>query len=240
MTSIRRPRWKPLVACLSICLLALSGCNPARSGKQEKFELRFAHVTSTGTPKGLAADYFAKQIEEKSDGRIQVEVFPNSELYGDKDEMQALQSNAVQMLAPASAKFTTIAPSLQVLDLPFIFDEPDEIPDIVSPETEIGKAIYANPDLEANGLQGSRPVGLRNEADPLEQPNALAQGHEGQEVPDPTLRTYCAPSSRPGAESHLPWHSLRSTTVFSRVSSTAVRTRTRTLSRRRCIRSRST
>lgn len=153
MTSIRRPRWKPLVACLSICLLALSGCNPARSGKQEKFELRFAHVTSTSTPKGLAADFFAKQIEEKSDGRIQVEVFPNSELYGDKDEMQALQSNAVQMLAPASAKFTTIAPSLQVLDLPFIFDHPDEIPEIVSPDTEIGKAIYANPDLEANGLK---------------------------------------------------------------------------------------
>ena len=112
---------------------------------QEKFELRFAHVTSTSTPKGLAADFFAKQIEEKSDGRIQVEVFPNSELYGDKDEMQALQSNAVQMLAPASAKFTTIAPSLQVLDLPFIFDHPDEIPEIVSPDTEIGKAITLTP-----------------------------------------------------------------------------------------------
>ncbi|GAA1555803.1 TRAP transporter substrate-binding protein [Brevibacterium picturae] len=142
-----------MVACLSICLLVLSGCNPARSGKQEKFELRFAHVTSASTPKGLASDFFAEQVEEKSDGRIEVEVFPNSELYGDKDEMQALQSNAVQMLAPASAKFTTIAPSLQVLDLPFIFDHPDEIPEIVSPETEIGKAIYANPDLEANGLK---------------------------------------------------------------------------------------
>ena len=153
MTSRRQARWMPLLACLAICLLILSGCNPARSGKQERFELRFAHVTSAGTPKGLASDYFAKLVEEKSDGRIEVEVFPNSELYGDKDEMQAIQSNAVQVLAPASAKFTTIAPSLQVLDLPFIFDEPDEIPEIASPDTEIGKAIYANPDLESNGLK---------------------------------------------------------------------------------------
>lgn len=153
MTSMRRPRWKPLIAGLSISLLLLSGCNPARSGDQQKFELRFAHVTSVGTPKGLAADFFAEQVEKKSGGRIEVEVFPNSELYGDKDEMQAIQSNAVQVLAPASAKFTTIAPSLQVLDLPFIFDDPDEIPEVASPDTEIGKAIYANPDLEENGLK---------------------------------------------------------------------------------------
>ena len=53
MTSMRRPRWKPLIAGLSISLLLLSGCNPARSGDQQKFEVRFAHVTSVGTPKGL-------------------------------------------------------------------------------------------------------------------------------------------------------------------------------------------
>lgn len=153
MTSMRRPRWKPVLAGLSMSLLLLSGCNPARGGDQQRFELRFSHVTSVSTPKGLAADYFADKVEEKSEGRIEVEVFPNSELYGDKDEMQAIQSNAVQVLAPASAKFTTIAPSLQVLDLPFIFDEPDEIPEVASPDTEIGKAIYANPDLEANGLK---------------------------------------------------------------------------------------
>ena len=57
-----------------------------------------------------------------------VEIYPNSELYGDEDELQALQSGAVQMLAPSSAKFTTIAPQLQVLDLPFLFDSVEDIP----------------------------------------------------------------------------------------------------------------
>lgn len=146
-------RSRLLIACLGVCLLMLSACNPARGGNQQRFELRFSHVTSQGTPKGLAADYFAQRVEENSGGRIAVEVFPNSELYGDKDEMQAIQSNAVQVLAPASAKFTTIAPSLQVLDLPFIFDSLEEIPEVVTPDSAIGRAIYANPDLEANGLK---------------------------------------------------------------------------------------
>ena len=163
-----------LMACLAVGLLALSGCNPARSGPVDKFELRFAHVTSPTTPKGLAAEYFAEQVEKLSDGRIEVEVFPNSELYGDKDEMQAIQSNAVQVLAPASAKFTTIAPSLQVLDLPFIFDNPDEIPVVVNPETAIGKAIYTNPDLEANGI---KVIGLWD--------SGMKQLHANNAITDP-------------------------------------------------------
>lgn len=66
MTSIRQSRWKPLIAGLSISLLLPRGCNPARSEDQQKVELRFAHATSAGTPKGLAADFFAEQVEEKS------------------------------------------------------------------------------------------------------------------------------------------------------------------------------
>src|SRR5699024_5827975 len=83
----------------------------------------------------------------RTDGRIEVEVYPNSSLYGDKDEMQAIQQNSVQMLAPASAKFTTVAPALQVLDLPFLFDTPEDIPSLAAPDTEVGKAIFANEDL---------------------------------------------------------------------------------------------
>ncbi|MGJ7539093.1 DctP family TRAP transporter solute-binding subunit [Brevibacterium luteolum] len=156
------------------------------------FELRFAHVTSPTTPKGLAAEYFAEQVEELSDGRIEVEVFPNSELYGDKDEMQAIQSNAVQVLAPASAKFTTIAPSLQVLDLPFIFEGLDEIPEVVNPGTAIGEAIYTNPDLEANGIKviglwdsGMKQLHANNE---MLEPDDL-RGRKFRIQPSDVLRT---------------------------------------------------
>jgi C4-dicarboxylate-binding protein DctP len=101
----------------------------------------------------MGADRFKELVEQNSDGRITVEVYPNSELYGDEDEMQALQSGSVQMLAPASAKFTTIAPQLQVLDLPFLFDGVEDIPEVASPDTAVGQAIYENEELAKRGIK---------------------------------------------------------------------------------------
>lgn len=141
--------------------LALTACGGARGGgtasegggDEESFTIKLAHVVTPATPKGQAAEKFKELAEEKSEGRITVEVYPNSELYGDKDELQALQSNSVQMLAPASAKFTTIAPALQVLDLPFLFDSVEDIPAVVSPDSPAGQAIYENEELAANKIK---------------------------------------------------------------------------------------
>lgn len=126
-------------------------------GGDAEHQIRFSHVVTEETPKGQAAVRFKELVEENSEGRISVEVYPNSELYGDEDELQALQSNSVQVLAPASAKFTTIAPALQVLDLPFIFESVDEIPEIASPDTEVGQAIFEN---EALAERSIRALGL--------------------------------------------------------------------------------
>lgn len=154
-----------LVGVLAASVLAVSACGGARSSDEggaaatggEKYTIKFSHVVAAATPKGKAAVKFKELAESKSNGRIEVQVFPNSELYGDKDEFQALQSNSVQMLAPSSAKFTTVAPSVQVLDLPFLFDTPADIPRIVSPDTEVGKAIFANEKL---GAKNMKPLGL--------------------------------------------------------------------------------
>lgn len=149
-----RPLSARALAGAVIAALTLAGCGGARSaargdgGEEPTFTLWFAHVTTEATPKGESARWFEERLEERTDGRIQVEVYSNSSLYGDKDEMQALQQNAVQILAPASAKFTTVAPALQVLDLPFLFDTLEDVPTVASPDTEVGKAIFANPDLE--------------------------------------------------------------------------------------------
>ena len=147
--SMKQP-WNATAAVLATCVaLALAGC--ARGSGEEAadgtYTIKFSHVVTPQTPKGQAAEKFKEVVEEKTDGQIKVEIYPNSELYGDEDELQALQSNAVQMLAPAGAKFSTIAPQLQVLDLPFLFDTVDEIPEVFSPDTTIGKAIYENQDL---------------------------------------------------------------------------------------------
>jgi C4-dicarboxylate-binding protein DctP len=135
--------------------VAAAGCGARGEGASGEGEhvIKFSHVVTADTPKGKAAEEFKKILEEKTDGEITVEIYPNSELYGDEDELQALQSNSVQMLAPASAKFTTLAPELQVLDLPFLFDSTEDIPEIVSKDSDVGKAIYENKKLAENNVK---------------------------------------------------------------------------------------
>jgi C4-dicarboxylate-binding protein DctP len=135
--------------------VAAAGCGARGEGASGDGEhvIKFSHVVTGDTPKGKAAEEFKKILEEKTDGKIKVEIYPNSELYGDEDELQALQSNSVQMLAPASAKFTTLAPELQVLDLPFLFDSTEDIPEVVSKDSDVGKAIYENKKLAENNVK---------------------------------------------------------------------------------------
>jgi C4-dicarboxylate-binding protein DctP len=106
----RITRYLPIVLLGAVLVLALAGCG-LRGGGADKgreggaYTIRFSHVVTPETPKGLASERFKELVEEKSGGEISVEIYPNSSLYGDEDEMQALQSGSVQMLAPAGAKF---------------------------------------------------------------------------------------------------------------------------------------
>ena len=162
----RHTRKSRLIRATAIALgavLVLGSCSSARGsaasggGDGEVYTIGFSHETTTNTPKGMAAEKFKEIIEASSDGRIEVELYPNSSLYGGKDELQALQSNSIQMLAPASAKFTTLAPQLQLLDLPFLFETSEDIAGIVSRDSVVGKAIFENEDLRAAKIM---PLGL--------------------------------------------------------------------------------
>lgn len=141
---------------LAVLTLVATGCG-AHAGVGEpakaEFTIRFSHVVAPETPKGMAAGRFKEEVERRSEGRIAVEIYPNSDLYGDEDELPALQSSSVEVLAPATAKFAGIAPALQVLDLPFIFNSVEEIPEVVSPDSKIGRAIYENPDLANSNIK---------------------------------------------------------------------------------------
>jgi C4-dicarboxylate-binding protein DctP len=93
----------------------------------EPIIIRFSHVVAADTPKGRAAEYFKKLAEERTKGAVKVEVYHNSILYKDKEEMEALQLGAVQMLAPAPGKFGPLgAREFELLDLPFLFDNQEE------------------------------------------------------------------------------------------------------------------
>lgn len=141
-------------------MVGLAGCGARGGGAQQggggeggKFTIKFSHVVTPDTPKGLAAQKFKEVVEKESDGKIEVQIHPNSQLYGDEDEQQALQSGSVQMIAPAPAKLGVIAPQLQVLDLPFIADTPEEIQGLFSRESKIGLAIYNNEELQSRGMK---------------------------------------------------------------------------------------
>ena len=95
---------------------------------QQPIIIKFSHVVSVDTPKGKAADYFALKAAEMTKGRVKVEVYPNSQLYKDKEEMEALQIGSVQMLAPSLAKFGPIGvKEFEVFDLPFMFSDIDSL-----------------------------------------------------------------------------------------------------------------
>src|SRR6185312_8386991 len=90
--------------------------------------IKFSHVVAAETPKGKAAEFFKKRAEELTKGQVKIDVYPNSSLYKDKEEMEALQLGAVQMLAPSLAKFGPLGvKEFEVFDLPFIFDNTAEL-----------------------------------------------------------------------------------------------------------------
>ncbi|MFW5330022.1 DctP family TRAP transporter solute-binding subunit [Hydrogenophaga sp. ZJX-1] len=92
---------------------------------QAPIVIKFSHVAAADTPKGQAAEFFKKRTEELTKGRVKVEVYTNSTLYKDKEELEALQLGSVQMLAPVAGKFGPAGvKEFEVFDLPYMF--PDE------------------------------------------------------------------------------------------------------------------
>jgi C4-dicarboxylate-binding protein DctP len=145
-----------LLAVLALVVVMAGGCGRgggAGGGEGENYTISFSHVVTPNTPKGMGAERFKELVEQNSDGRMTVEVYPNSELYGDEDELQALTGNSVQMIAPASSKLSELARQLLVLDLPFLFENVNEVQEFTSRDSRSGQAIYENQDLSSNNMQ---------------------------------------------------------------------------------------
>jgi C4-dicarboxylate-binding protein DctP len=107
-------------AKLAVLALALVLGPGARA--QKPIVIKFSHVVAPDTPKGQAAERFRVLAEQLTHGRVRVEVYPNSQLYKDKEELEALQLDAVQMLAPSLAKFGPLGvKEFEAFDLPYIF-----------------------------------------------------------------------------------------------------------------------
>ncbi|MBY0382032.1 MAG: TRAP transporter substrate-binding protein [Xanthobacteraceae bacterium] len=137
-----------VVAAASLLAIALAG--PA-AAQNSPIVIKFSHVVAPDTPKGKGAEKFKELAEKYTGGKVKVEVYPNSQLYKDKEEVEALQLGAVQMLAPSLAKFGPLGvKEFEVFDIPYIMPDKAALNRIT--HGEVGKMLLAK--LEPKGIKG--------------------------------------------------------------------------------------
>lgn len=150
-----------LVAVLLVALAACSGGSKesggsSSEGSEEKSSdpivIKFSHVTSIDSVKGKAAERFKELVEEKTGGKAVVEVYPSSQLYGDNDELDALISGNVQMIAPSVTKMVKLDPRWQYVDMPFLFKDQEHTHKFF--ESDVAKSLLNSDQLAANDIMG--------------------------------------------------------------------------------------
>ncbi len=132
-------------------VVALAAAVSFNAWAQSPIVIKFSHVVATDTPKGQAAERFKALAEKATNGRVKIEVYPNSQLYKDKEELEALQLGAVQMLAPSLAKFGPLGvKEFEVFDLPYLFPNKEALYRVT--EGAVGKSLFAK--LDTKGIVG--------------------------------------------------------------------------------------
>ena len=138
---------KLIVAAAMAAAVMASGSAMAQS----PIIIKFSHVVANDTPKGKGALKFKELAEKYTNGKVKVEVYPNSTLYKDKEEIEALQLGSVQMLAPSTAKFAPLGvKEFESLDLPWLFK--DDASYDAAMKGPVGKYLFKK--LEAKGISG--------------------------------------------------------------------------------------
>ncbi|KEF37871.1 tripartite ATP-independent periplasmic transporter solute receptor, DctP family [Schinkia azotoformans MEV2011] len=151
------------MSLLSLALLfPLSGCvgnnasttEAAQEGNTDagyqKLDIKLSHVASDNTPKGLAALKFKEIVESESGGNIEVKVYPSGQLYGDNDEIEAVQANNVQIIIPSAAKLSGFEETFEIFDLPFMFKNEEHLR--AFEDGEGGQQLLAT--LDEYGMKG--------------------------------------------------------------------------------------
>ena len=129
-------------------VLAMSAVS---ASAQQPIVIKFSHVVANDTPKGKGALKFKELAEKYTNGKVKVEVYPNSQLFKDKEEIEALQLGSVQMLAPSTAKFAPLgAKEFEALDLPWLFK--DDAAYDKTMKGPVGKWLFKK--LESKGITG--------------------------------------------------------------------------------------
>ena len=139
-----------IAAAAAASVVAMSGAAFASCDSGET-TIRFSHVVAaSGHPKGEAATLFADRVNSEMNGRMCVEVFPNSQLYNDNKVLEALLLGDAEMAAPSLSKFEQFTLKYRIFDLPFVFEDIAAVDRFQQSET--GQALLDT--MQEQGLQG--------------------------------------------------------------------------------------
>ena len=139
-----------LFVLLTVAVAALA-ITIAPASAQQPIVIKFSHVVANDTPKGKGALKFKELAEKYTNGKVRIEVYPNSQLFKDKEEMDALQLGSVQMLAPSTAKFAPLGvKEFEALDLPWLFK--DDATYAKAMKGPVGQWLFKK--LETKGITG--------------------------------------------------------------------------------------
>src|ERR1700756_4536289 len=142
---------KFILAAAAAAISAAIFLAPAAALADDPIVIKFSHVVADDTPKGKGALKFKELAEKYTNGKVKVEVYPNSSLYKDKEEIEALQLGSVQMLAPSTAKFAPLGvKEFEALDLPWLFKNDQVYTNAM--KGQVGQWLIAK--LESKSISG--------------------------------------------------------------------------------------
>ncbi|WP_153722636.1 TRAP transporter substrate-binding protein [Sporosarcina cascadiensis] len=162
-----------------VLLLFIAGCSDKDqkvSGEtNEKYVIKFAHVVNPTTAKGKAAEKFKELIEERTDGQITVEVFPDSQLGSDREILEQMQSGAIQMNAPFTGVLPSFSKEYEVFDLPYLFEDRDHAYEATNGElgSMLGEKLKSQ-GLHVLGFWDGGFKHLTNSVRPIETPKDMS------------------------------------------------------------------
>lgn len=148
-------RLRTRLAALMALLALLAACgrllptDHEQVSPDERIVIKFSHVVAENTPKGIAARRFATLVKQRTGGKVEVQVFPNSQLFRDGEELAALRRNEVQLIAPTFSKLGEVESLWLVMDLPYLFPDREGVERVLTGHT--GKVLEAS--LRRQGLE---------------------------------------------------------------------------------------
>lgn len=140
-----------LLGLSSVTLLAACGGGGSEGAEEETYEIRVAHLVSEDQSTHVALEDFEERVEERSEGRLQIEAYPNGSLYGsDREAIEAVEAGNLEMTIPAVAPLSGFNSKFMLLDLPYLFENKEDVYETL--DGEIGQELLE--DLENNNMKG--------------------------------------------------------------------------------------